>query len=278
VAALNPVLVKRIFSLLKRNAKTKKLIFIGGAEGSGTTLLLRLLSVPDVCASLGGNFIKIPDHPDARALVEAFEDANRRLWDRKLSRSDHEQARYDWQMVTEQILDSPAFSGQTHLIFKRSFPFAQPRDQYTPDIWDTLELLPDTHIAIIYRDPCAATFSAFRRGFDSELRRLAVTCSEQLTWLAAQVRAIGPHIVRIISYTSLCEDPIATLASLTEFCGVPFDPIRLAVLREKMDVGADSRYFRELERTDVDWLESFFDTRRRKQWDILESGFKYESI
>ena len=255
-----------------------KLIFIGGAEGSGTTLLLRLLSVPDVCASLGGNFVKVPHHPDARLLVKAFQDANSRLWDRKLSRSDHEKARGDWHVVTEQILHSPAFSGLTHLIFKRSFPFNQPRDRYTPDIWDSLELLLDTRIVIIYRNPCATTFSAFRRGFDSDLRRLAVVCSEQLTWLAGQARAIGPDFVRIISYASMCEDPITTLASLTEFCGIPFDPIRLAMQGQKLEGGTDSRYSRELERSDLDWLEAFFDAGRRRQWDVLERGFNPVSV
>jgi Sulfotransferase family len=259
-------------TLLRLDANAKRLIFIGGAEGSGTTLLLRLLSVPDVCVSLGGNLLKVPAHPDAGPLAHAFEDANRRLWNRKLSRSDHERARRDWHAATEQILGSPAFLRQTHLIFKRSFPFALPRDQYTPDIWDTLDLLSGTRIAIIYRDPCAATFSTLRRGFDSDLRRLAVACSEQLTWLAGQVRAIGPDLVRVISYRSLCDDPAAILAPLTEFCDIPFDPVRIAALTERMDVEADARYSRELDRPDVEWLEGFFDTRRRRQWDILASG------
>jgi arylsulfatase len=273
VAALRSTVVERMSKMIRRDAGTKRLIFIGGAEGSGTTLLLRLLSLPDVCTSLGGNFVKVPKHPDAQPLVRAFGEANKRLWDRKLSRADHERARRDWHTVTAQILESPALRAQTHLIFKRSFPFAQPRDQYTPDIWDTLDLLAGTRIVIIYRDPCAATFSALRRGFDSDLRRLAVTCSEQLTWLAAQIRAIGPDLVRIVSYRNLCEDPVTTLAPLAEFCGIPFDPVRSAVLKERMDIGADGRYSRELERPDVDWLESFFDDRRRAQWDILESGF-----
>ena len=47
-------------------SQTRKLIFIGGAEGSGTTVLLRLLSAPDGCVSLGGNFQKLPDHPRRR--------------------------------------------------------------------------------------------------------------------------------------------------------------------------------------------------------------------
>lgn len=273
IAAREPATVERMSKLLRRNADAKKLIFIGGAEGSGTTLLLRLLAAPENCASLGGNYVKVSDDPEAGPLVREFQNANLKLWHRKLSYVDHEQARCEWMEVTRKILTARAFTKQNRLIFKRSFPFALPRDQHTPDIWDILDLLPGTRIVVIYREPCAATFSAFRRGFDSDLRRLAVTCSEQLTWLAGQVRAVGPHWVQIVSYRKLCEDPLAALAPLAEFCDISFEPIRGAALGEGMSVAADLRYTRELSRPDIDWLERFFDVRRRKQWNILENGF-----
>ena len=87
------------------------------------------------------------------------------------------------------------------------------------------------------------------------------------------MRAIGPDFVRIVSYRGLCDDPAVVLAPLTEFCDIPFDPVRLAGLAEKMDVETDARYRRELEPDEVDWLEGFFDSRRRRQWDLLETGF-----
>ena len=58
----------------------RKFAFVAGAEGSGTTMLLRLLSLPRRCGSLGGIFIKYP--PDARGLVGTFDASNRQLWDR----------------------------------------------------------------------------------------------------------------------------------------------------------------------------------------------------
>jgi hypothetical protein len=50
----------------------KRFVFIGGAEGSGTTLLRRVLAAPSCCASLGRDIAKLPDHPDALPLFRAF--------------------------------------------------------------------------------------------------------------------------------------------------------------------------------------------------------------
>jgi hypothetical protein len=250
-------------------AEGRQFIFIGGVEGSGTTLLLRLLSSPSGCASLGGNYVKLPDHPEARSLAEAFERTNRRVWNRKLSFQDQEDGYQQWRASMDRILASSAFKDTSHFLFKRSFPFAQPRDQYAPDLWDILGLWPDVRILVIYRDPRAATFSAFRGKFDSDLRRLAIVCSEQLTSLAAQVRAIGPRQVRIISYRQLCEDAPRVLRPVADFCAIPFDQVNTAVQAEPMDAATDTRWARELGAKDTAWLDRFFNDRRRRQWDIL---------
>jgi hypothetical protein len=252
----------------------KRFIFIAGVEGSGTTLLLRILSAPPVCASLGGNYQKLPDHPDARPLVAAFDAANRRLWNRTLSVADHEQAHHDWRETMRRIEASQAFAGQTRLVFKRSFPFSSQRSasepdfRHTPDLWDALDLLPTSRVVTIYRNPCAATYSALRRGFDSDLRRMAVVCAEQLTWLAGQVRAIQREHVHRVSYQRLCETPDAVLPSLAEFCGLPGDV--LVPQDDGLDADTNLRYRTELPRSDAAWLEAYFSPRRKAQWAILD--------
>jgi hypothetical protein len=246
-----------------------KVTFIAGVEGSGTTLLQRLLSLPNVCSSLGGMYFKLPSHPEAEILSREFAGCSRRLWDRKASLADHEKARQDILTATNALLSSVAFADQSHLIFKRSFPFGQPHGQYVPDIWDMLDLGLETRVIVVYRDPCAATYSALRRGFDTDIRRLAVMCGEQLTWLAGQVRAIDPNIVRITSYRRLCQQPHAVLAELAEFCGIPWNKGVLDMHMEKIAEDADKRYSVELEKAEVDWLGGFFDARRRKQWENL---------
>jgi Sulfotransferase family len=250
----------------------RNFVFIAGAEGSGTTLLLRFVSSPDCCAALGGNYLKLPDHPEASRLTNNFVSANARLWNRKLSWEEHENSRADWRAAMGAILAAPAFAETSTYVFKRSFPFAQPRDRFTPDLWDVIDFWPGARILVIFRDPRASTYSAFRRKFDSDLRRLAVVCSEQLTWLTAQVRAIGLEHVLVISYSKLCAKPWAVLGPVANFCAIPRDKFNQAAHGQDMDGYADLRWRRELSRRDSEWLDQFFDERRRRQWDLLEPG------
>jgi hypothetical protein len=253
-------------------AAARNFVFIAGAEGSGTTVLLRLLSAPNCCAALGGNYRKLPDHPEANRLADNFVAANARVWNRKLSWEEHENGRADWRAAMSAILAAPGFAETSTYVFKRSFPFARPRDQFAPDLWDVIDFWPGARILVIFRDPRASTYSALRRQFDSDLRRLAVVCSEQLTWLAGQVRAIGPEQVLLISYAKLCEDPRAVLGPVADFCGLARDKFIEGAQRQEMDGAADLRWRRELSERESEWLDQFFDARRRRQWDLLEAG------
>lgn len=235
-------------------------------------MLLRLLSAPDGCISLGGNFIKLPTHPDSRGLMQRFIVSNQQLWDRKLSFAENADARAQWHAAMGAIESSPAFRDMTHLFFKRSSPFGQPRDQYAPDLWDMVQLRPDAKIILIYRDPRASTYSALRRKFDPDLRRLAVGCSEQLTWLAAQVHAIGPENVRLVSYSALCADPEARIVPLAEFCGVQLDQVRGATRAEGVSDATDARWRRELSAEEAGWLDRFFSPERCRQWEVLTAA------
>ncbi|HTJ58268.1 MAG TPA: sulfotransferase [Devosiaceae bacterium] len=248
----------------------RKFNFVAGAEGSGTTLLLRLLASPNCAVSLGGNHIKYP--PEAKPLVAAFDASNRQLWDRKVSFAVHEEGRERWRAANAALLEARVFAETTRFFFKRSFPFAMPRDQFAPDLWDVYDLWPEAQVIVIYRDPRAAAYSAYRRGFDSDIRRLAVTCSEQLTWIAGQVRAIGREKIALVSYTALCNEPLRVLEPLAARCELPFDEIKAAAEREGMKTTADDRWAHELDASNTRWLNEFFDARRLRQWEILTGG------
>jgi hypothetical protein len=76
-------------------------IFIAGVEGSGTTVLSRLLGAPATCASLGGLYVKVPKHPDAERLVNEFQAANSLAWDRRLSFTENREGRRKWRAAWE---------------------------------------------------------------------------------------------------------------------------------------------------------------------------------
>ncbi|HTJ64759.1 MAG TPA: sulfotransferase [Alphaproteobacteria bacterium] len=250
-------------------ADAKRLIFIAGAEGSGTTLLLRLLAGPATCVALGGNYRKIPVGAAAEALAAAFDVANQRAWDRTLSIADHEKALADWRRAADAIAASPYFADRSRLIYKRSYPFGTPRGRFSPVLADVADQFEDSRIVAIYRDPRAASYSALRRGFDTDIRRLAIVCAEQLTLLAAEVRALPPERVRVVDYGALLSQPEAVLGGLYAFCGIPADSLRTIVAREGIKAGTDMRFAKELLPSEAAWLNTFFDARRLKQWDNL---------
>ena len=251
-------------------ASGKRLIFIAGAEGSGTTLLRRLVAAPDGCASFGRDIAKNLDHPEAMALFTGFEAVSRRLWDRLLTLPEHEQARQEWHRIAALMAASSGFAAATHFVMKRSFPFGPTQERACPDLWDVLALPIEARIVTIYRDPCAATYSALRRSFDTDLHRLAVRCANHLIFLAGQMRAIDPARRRIISYPALCAAPAAVLEPLAEFCGLPAAPMLEAASAEGILGDTDRRYASELAPSDVAWLEGYFSPDRRRQWEILE--------
>jgi hypothetical protein len=248
----------------------RKFIFIAGAEGSGTTLLLRLLSSPPHCCSLGGNYLKVPEVQEARELATQFIENNNAAWDSSLSFAEHDGAVRLFGATLAQILRSQYFSGHTHFFFKRSFPFATPKGRFTPDLWDLEDLVPGAHYIAIYREPRAACFSGLRRGFDTDLRRLAVTCSAQLTSLAAQMRELDPRRRRVISYEHLCEDPVRVLGDLASFCGLAPESLRAAIDAERIEPTLNQRFLNALTPEMLTSLEHFFDGRRRGQWSDLQ--------
>ncbi|MBA3810503.1 MAG: sulfotransferase [Caulobacteraceae bacterium] len=251
---------------------TKRLIFIAGVEGSGTTALLRILSAPPACASLGGNFLRLPEHPDARRLAKAFGAANQAQWDRTNDLAAQMTAPPAAAACLREIAQSAAFEAATHLLLKRSSPFGKPRDRFTPDLWDVLDLTEDARIVICYRDPRAAAYSALRR-FGGDLRQVALATADHLTFLAAQAQAIGAGRVHVLSYRTLCDRPEAALAPLAHFCELPLGALCEAERAARPQPPADDgRYRTELAREECRWLDAFFDDRRRAQWPLFEAA------
>jgi len=133
--------------------------------------------------------------------------------------------------------------------------------------WDIVEVLPEARILIMYRNPCAATYSAFRRGFYEDIFQAAEGCAENLAWLAQQISELGAENIRIISYAQLCEHPLRTLLPIAEFCGLSETSLRASL--ENTPPAASEIWREQLADEEVGWLESYFDTQRRLNWSVL---------
>jgi hypothetical protein len=218
--------------------------------------------------------VKVPAGPDAERLAESFQEANKKASDRGATLEEYRSAEQAWRDAMATIASSPTFGDIETLIFKRSFPFDSPRERtnpgprWTPDLFDCLSLWPETRIAVIYRDPSASTYSCLRRRFDTDLRRLAVICAEQLTLLSGQVEAIGAGRVQVVRYRELCQNPARELKPLASFFGLSLDELTAAADGEQMSADGDGQYRVQLDKSDADWLDDYF-RYRRGQWSAL---------
>lgn len=251
--------------------RSYRFVFLVGIQGSGTTLLTRMLSRTDCAIALGGNYVTIPrNDPEAFALVEQFDEANAALWDRKAGHERHAELRRELRRIVDSLLRLPRYSAVSHVLYKRSAPFFG-GDRYRPDLADLLQAFADLRVIAIYRDPRAATCSALQRGYAENLRQCAVISDEQLTYLAAQLATLDPERWRVISYEGLCAEPRANLEMLAGFCGLPVQDVLGALEVEELKRGLNERRRIELDQAGRDYLDAFFDARRLAQWSLLIS-------
>jgi hypothetical protein len=246
-----------------------RFVFLVGAQGSGTTLLIRMLSRPAAALALGGNYVTIPrNDPEAFSLVEQFDEANAALWDRKAGHERHAELRQQLRRIVDRLLGLPRYAGVSHVLYKRSAPFFG-GDRYRPDLADLVDAFADLRVIAIYRDPRAATCSALRRGYADNLRQCALISEEQLTYLAAQLATLDQERWRVVGYEALCAQPRPLLTELAAFCGLPAEDVLGALQDEPLTTTQNERWRAELDQAGRDYLDAFFDARRLEQWSLL---------
>jgi hypothetical protein len=159
--------------------------FITGASGSGATLLARILGMPGNAISFGGNYTSIQEGDEGYPMIRAFNAATAQMWDRHADQAVYEAARQRAPRVLDELLSLPACAAKTHIIHKRSTPFFK-GDRFRPDLADISRVFNEPRLLVVYRNPCASTYSSLRRGFAGNVRQMAIICQERLTHLAAQ--------------------------------------------------------------------------------------------
>lgn len=240
---------------------SKRLIFITGVEGTGTTLALRLLSSAPTSAAIGGNHFDLPDDPRAAALASAFAAATKTLWDRERAPGTDDAARMRVRRDFDTMVGSPAFADIDTFVFKRSAPFGRPRDRYLPNPADMLDLSPATRIIVMYRDPRAAAYSSIRR-FGGPLVQVAHSVAANLTRLSRLIEALPDGVAKVVFYGALCADP-DILAQVGAFCGVSVDAC------EPLNTAGDNLYRAALASDELQWLDEFFRGDRAVEWRAL---------
>ena len=245
--------------------------FIVGASGSGTTLLSRVLSSPAGTVCLGGMYWTVSqEHRQAWLLMKAFNQAITWLWDRHGTVENYHRARRLLPVIVQQFLSQPEYSDRKQIIYKRSAPFNY-GDRFRPDISDLFTLFPKVRIVVIHRDPAASTYSSLRRKFAENLHQSAVITEEQLTYLSAQLATFPAGSFYILNYEAFCRQPLTEIEPLAAFCDLPLADLQQAIQREDIKSTENEKWRRELDPAGVEFLESFFDTRRRQQWPLLNS-------
>lgn len=134
----------------------KTFLFITGVEGSGTTMMLKVLDTLDNIAVLGGNYWS----PDLQPLAEQFNVLTERLWNKT-----HQLAHAEKKRIIQDINTLPIPPQYSHVVHKRSFPFLD--EHHWPSLTDAKNFATDTKILIMQRNIMDNTQSILRRGFES---------------------------------------------------------------------------------------------------------------
>lgn len=246
-----------------------RFVFLIGASGSGTTLLTRLMGAQKGCVALGGNHISIPrDDKAAYSIARKFKKANDRLWDRQATSEESLGGGREMLELIDRLLEVDDYKDISHVVFKRSAPFHR-GDRYRPDLSEIFRLFDDVRLIFIHRDPRASAASGHRRRFAKNLRANAVITEEQLTYLSAQLNTLDPNQYMGFPYEDFCREPVVWMRRIATYCGLSEDLLEDAVRAENVDTTRNEAWKKRLSETDRDFLETFFDERRIRQWPTL---------
>jgi hypothetical protein len=202
-----------------------KFIFITGCAGSGTTMMLRVLTTPRNVLSLGGNFRTVED-----PLIDEFRELTRLMWDRQASFDQHLNAKHQILSVVDKIRKN--FPNKNVLLHKRSAPFRTG----APDLYDIYDLFTDKFkIIVMVRNPIMTVLSTLRRRQISNLRSGAIVHEEQLSRLNTQLTTLQPDSYKVIRYEDYCKKPKWRGKEVAQFCGLPEGCILTGNVRHKVN-------------------------------------------
>lgn len=186
------------------------LIFVTGPEGSGTTMLLRFLSRPEGAVALGGSYASF-GYDEQRGMINAI---TLRLWDTSIAIRSDEREKKKKAIQNIRIPD-----GVSHVVYKRSFPFAHPH--CFPRLGDVCDLSSDVQIVVAGRDPAACAASTYRQGHAKTIEEAAQRIRKGVERLSSELAQIESRLFRVVSYERAVSDPRSYTGELEEFLRFP---------------------------------------------------------
>lgn len=139
---------------------TKKFVFITGVEGSGTTMLLKLLSKVNGFVALGGNYCT-PGWNKQSAKLNMY---TQQLW-----RYPHQRSLYTKMLLLSKIRRLPLSQQISCVVYKRSYPFID--QQHYPLLKDIMKFSNCVKLIVIHRNLSENANSIRRRGFEPDIER-----------------------------------------------------------------------------------------------------------
>ena len=187
-------------------------VFVAGVEGTGTTVMSRLLSAPNGCIALGGNYASESFRYHAVRLNKLTAE----LW--AVPRSVQPERR---DLLLQQIRELPLPPWVQMAVYKRSYPFQN--ELHYPELGDVLELHPQARIVVMERPLPQSVRSIQRRGFARATQVATVRVERGHNMLQAQLERLDPQAVLRVPYGQFVSEATkaATIAGLERYLQLP---------------------------------------------------------
>lgn len=135
----------------------KRFLFITGIEGSGTTMMLKILDALQGVAVLGGNY----HTPELSGQAAIINDATERMWNSEVPVTDEQK-----ETCLSKIRNISIPDKYSTVVYKRSFPFID--RVHFPILEDIRRVSKDFKLLVMRRSLEANTRSILRRQFESD--------------------------------------------------------------------------------------------------------------
>lgn len=246
-----------------------KQVFIVGVEGSGTTMLSRILGYGVNTAVVLGNHLSPIVEIDAETnkLWRRINENTRLLWDIQSGLDEREKSKQKIKKSISEIENRLASEfGIDITVYKRSSPFLH-GNRYIPDLLDIKDIFSNSKRIVMVRDPKQSSYSALRRGFLKDIKECGIVCHINLSVLASGIRS--DNDVMLIDYHEFCSNPEVITKRLANFLDVDEEPLQLQVEKEKLTTQNLDKYKKHLSSKELDFLNEFFSKERVRGYGII---------